>query len=127
MFDVIGITDDGAFITAPDTANYILTGFKIKNTHPTVPLVITDGYGVDSTGSVTVLYDTTGTSIFPAPEHVVAKVVSVGGANIITGDITDVPALILAAAAASPISADTKRMNGATVRGDGTSGNLWRG
>lgn len=94
LFDATGIQDDGAFISAPDTANYTLTGFKIKNTHASVPLVITDGYGVDSTGSVTVLYDTTGTSIFPAPEHVVAKVVSVGGANIITGDIADIPAAV---------------------------------
>ena len=99
LFDATGIQDDGAFISAPDTANYTLTGFKIKNTHGSVPLVITDGYGVDSTGSVTVLYDTTGTSIFPAPEHVVAKVVSVGGANIITGDVADVLAAIPSASA----------------------------
>ena len=94
LFDAVGIQDDGAFISAPDTANYTLTGFKIKNTHGSVPLVIINGYGVDSTGSVSNLYDTTGTSIFPAPEHVVAKVVSVGGANIITGDISTVLAAI---------------------------------
>lgn len=39
----------------------------------------------------------------------------------------EVAAAILAAAQAAPIHADTKRMNGATVAGDGTAGNLWRG
>ena len=125
LFDATGIQDDGAFISAPDTANYTLTGFKIKNTHGSVPLVITDGYGVDSTGSVTVLYDTTGTSIFPAPEHVVAKVVSVGGANIITGDIADIPAAVLAAASAAPMAANIKQVNDVTVNGSGTAGAPW--
>lgn len=125
LFDATGIQDDGAFISAPDTANYILTGFKIKNTHGSVPLVITDGYGVDSTGSVTVLYDTTGTSIFPAPEHVVAKVVSVGGANIITGDIADIPAAVLAAAVAAPIHSNIMKVNAVTVTGNGQPGTEW--
>lgn len=125
LFDATGIQDDGAFISAPDTANYILTGFKIKNTHGSVPLVITDGYGVDSTGSVTVLYDTTGTSIFPAPEHVVAKVVSVGGANIITGDIADIPAAVLAAAVAAPIHSNIMKVNTVTVTGNGQPGTEW--
>lgn len=125
LFDATGIQDDGAFISAPDTANYTLTGFKIKNTHASVPLVITDGYGVDSTGSVTVLYDTTGTSIFPAPEHVVAKVVSVGGANIITGDIADIPAAVLAAAVAAPIHSNIMKVNAVTVTGNGQPGTEW--
>jgi hypothetical protein len=88
LFTATGIQDDGAFITAPDTANYVLTGFKIKNTHATVPLIITSGYGVDSTGSVSALYDTTGTSIFPAPAHVVPFQTS--GSYAITGDISTV-------------------------------------
>ncbi|MCP3669193.1 MAG: hypothetical protein GY814_01890, partial [Gammaproteobacteria bacterium] len=57
-----GIRDDLIFITAPDTANYIVTNFTIKNTSsPEVPLVITGGYGVDSvTGSSSTLMDTSG-------------------------------------------------------------------
>jgi hypothetical protein len=97
-----GIQDDGAFIAATDTANYTLTGFKIKNTHATQPLMIIDGYGVDSTGSPSALYDVTGTSIFPVPEHVVAKIVSVGGANIITGDVADVIAALPASGLTLP-------------------------
>jgi len=88
LFTATGIQDDGAFIAAPDTANYVLTGFKIKNTHATVPLIITSGYGVDSTGSVSALYDTTGTSIFPAPAHVVPFQTS--GSYAITGDIATI-------------------------------------
>lgn len=70
-----GIQDDFAFIEAPDTANYILTSFLIKNTStgPVVPLVITGGYGRDSvTGASVDLWDQTGGSIFPSPDHVVA-------------------------------------------------------
>jgi len=39
----------------------------------------------------------------------------------------DIAAAVLAAAQASPIWADARRMNGATVLGDGSSGNKWRG
>lgn len=69
-----GIQDDFAFIDAPDTANYLLTGFKIKNTSsPTVPLTISSGYGRDSTTGASVdLVDTTGGTLIFAPDHVVA-------------------------------------------------------
>lgn len=39
----------------------------------------------------------------------------------------DNAAAVLAAATATPIAANTKQMNDATVNGDGTAGNLWRG
>ena len=130
LFTATGIQDDGAFISAPDTANYVLTGFKIKNTHATVPLIITSGYGVDSTGSVSALYDTTGTSIFPAPAHVVPFQTS--GSYAITGDIATimtglnaVPAAVLSAATASPIHSDAKKVNGYSITGDGQSGSEW--
>ena len=130
LFTATGIQDDGAFITAPDTANYVLTGFKIKNTHATVPLIITSGYGVDSTGSVSALYDTTGTSIFPAPAHVVPFQTS--GSYAITGDIATimtglnaVPAAVLSAATATPIHSDAKKVNGYSITGDGQSGSEW--
>jgi hypothetical protein len=66
-----GIRDETRIITATDTANYIFSGFKIKNIG-TGPLLITGGYGRDAdTGSVLDMMDTTGQSIFPAPDHVV--------------------------------------------------------
>lgn len=106
LFDVVGITDDGAFIEAPDTANYILTGFKIKNTHASIPLLITGGYGVDSTGSVSALYDTTGTSIFPAPAHVVPYAT---GSGVTPSDVTDIAAAS-ATAAATAVWGDSKAL-----------------
>lgn len=42
-------------------------------------------------------------------------------------DIAGVPAAVLTAASAAPIAADAKKMNGTTVQGNGTAGNLWRG
>lgn len=137
LFTATGIQDDGSIITAKDQANYAVTLFKIKNTSST-PLKITGGYGVDSTtGSVADILDTTGGSIFPVVDHVVSNVVTVGGVNVITGDISTVLAAIpsatanasavLSAASATPIYADTRKMNGAAVLGNGTSGNKWRG
>jgi hypothetical protein len=41
--------------------------------------------------------------------------------------VNGVPAAVLAAAAAAPIASDAKKMNGTTILGAGTSGNLWRG
>lgn len=96
----VGIADQAAFITAPDTANYLLTGFEIRNTSA-IPLTITGGYGRDAvTGMVKDCIDVAGSTgnIYPAPDHVVASIVSVGGANIITGDIATVLAAIPAAA-----------------------------
>jgi hypothetical protein len=100
-----GIQDDGSIIVAKDQANYIVTLFKIKNTSST-PLKITGGYGVDSvTGSVADILDTTGGSIFPVVDHVVSSVVTVGGVNVITGDI----ATVLAAIPSATDNADAVR------------------
>jgi hypothetical protein len=68
-----GIRDEGAYIDAPDPANYLLHEFKIVNdTDPVVPLVISGGFGRSAdTGTVADIIDTTGGSIFPQPDHVV--------------------------------------------------------
>lgn len=93
LFTATGIADDIAYVNAIDPANYQLTSMIIKNTSsPTVPLEITGGYGVDSTTLASIdLVDTTGGTLIFAPDHVVSKVVTVGGVNVITGDIADVP------------------------------------
>ena len=49
---------------------------------------------------------------------------AVGGSGPTAADIA---AAVLAAAQTTPIYADARKMNGAVVLGDGTSGNLWRG
>jgi hypothetical protein len=91
-----GIIDDGAFMDAVDAANYRLSGFAIKNTSsPVVPLVISGGYGVDDTTGASIdMLDVSGGTIVLAPDHVVSSVVTVGGVNVITGDIADVPAKV---------------------------------
>jgi hypothetical protein len=68
-----GIADQDMYIIATNTANYTFYGgFKIKNTSdPTVPLLITGGNGVPSSGPATDLLDTTGGTIFVNSEIVV--------------------------------------------------------
>lgn len=54
-----------------------------------------------------------------------AQAVSTSGGSGPTA--AEIAAAILAAAQITPIYADTRRMNGSTVLGDGTESNLWRG
>lgn len=106
-----GIRTDIDYIEAIDPANYVYSNLLWKNTSsPSVPLKITGGYAWDSATLDPVdLVDTAGGTIFLAPPHVVSKVVTVGGVNVITGDIGDIPtagenaAAVLAAAQATPI------------------------
>jgi hypothetical protein len=94
-----GIVDDGSIIVARDTANYIVTLFKIRNSS-TTPLSITGGYGVDSgTGTVPPLIDTAGSSgnIYQTPDHVIPYQTT--GSYAITGDISTVLAAIPSATA----------------------------
>ena len=68
-----GIRDEGRFIDATDVANYVWHDFKLKNiTDPSVPLVITGGYVRDAdTGTAIGVLDTSGGTVFFAPDHVV--------------------------------------------------------
>jgi hypothetical protein len=94
-----GIVDDGSIIVARDTANYLVTLFKIRNSSVT-PLSITGGYGVDSaTGTVPPLIDTVGSSgnIYQTPDHVIPYQTT--GSYAITGDISTVLAAIPSATA----------------------------
>jgi hypothetical protein len=120
-----GIRDDGAFIEAPDTANYLLTGFKIKNTSAT-PLTITGGYGRDSTtGTVLEVMDTAGGFIFPAPDHVVPFS---SGSGLTAGQAAQ---LAQAATAGSLtitdglVQADIRGVVGLEVAGTGTAVDPW--
>lgn len=54
-----------------------------------------------------------------------ATIVSGGGGS--APSAATVAAAVIAAAQATPIHADVKRMNGATVRGTGTASDKWRG
>lgn len=105
LFTATGIDDDVAYVDAIDPANYEFTSMKIKNTSsPSVPLTITGGFGRDATsGTIADIIDTTGGNIYPLVDHVVSKVVTVGGVNVITGDIADIPAAPSAATVAGAV------------------------
>jgi hypothetical protein len=130
-----GIRDEGRFTEAKDTANYSWFGFKIKNiSSPSVPLVITGGYGIDGdTGAAIDLVDTTGGTIFCSPDHVVSKIVTVTGGNVITGDIADISipsaednaAAVVAASLLLPLSSNVVKVNNISVSGAGTEENPW--
>lgn len=74
LFSAVGIRDEGRFITAIDNANYKLDNFKIKNvSSPSVPLIITGGWGRDSvTNQTSTLIDVTGGTIFSNPDLVIS-------------------------------------------------------
>jgi len=68
-----GIIDDGAFVSAPDVANYLFTGFDIRNDSAT-PLVISGGWGRDAaTGLSKDIIDHAGSAgnIYLTSDHVV--------------------------------------------------------
>jgi hypothetical protein len=91
----VGIRDEGRFAFAPDIANYRWYDFKLKNTtSPSVPLVVSGGYGVDGDTLTSIaMIDTTGGTIIMAPDHVAVKFIDLApGSSVVTGDIADVAA-----------------------------------
>ena len=76
-----GIRDENRFMEALDSANYLITDFRIKNvSDPSVPLTITGGWGRDSvTGNTVTLIDNTGGTIFSNPNLVIPFETSGGG------------------------------------------------
>jgi hypothetical protein len=119
-----GIDDDITYIDAPDTANYLLTAMKIRNTNAT-PLTITSGYGRDITsGLVADIIDTAGSTgnIFPSPDHVVPFAT---GSGVTSQDKIDIAAETLSQAATTPIYADIRKVVGVTVDGTGTDADPW--
>ena len=128
-----GIADEAAFISATDTANYLFTGFKIKNTSAT-PLTITGGYGRDATsGTVADIIDSAGSTgnIYPQPDHAIPYS---SGSGLTAGQAAQLAAIpdaaatataVLSAATTTPIAADVKKVNGYTISGAGTAGDPW--
>lgn len=56
-----------------------------------------------------------------------ANITTGGGTTLTQGDIDAIAAAVLAALNATTIPVDAKKLNGATIIGDGTDGNAWRG
>lgn len=78
-----------------DEANYKVDHtMLIKNTttSPTIPLVISGGWGVDAnTGQSIDLVDTTGGTIFNAPDHIVPFAT---GSGVTPGDVTNIASAV---------------------------------
>lgn len=91
LFTATGIAADPQVITAIDTANYLVANsWKFKNvtTGPNVALTITGGWVRDSSTLLSITtVDTTGYTLYNAPDHIVPFSTSSG---VITGDVTDV-------------------------------------
>ena len=124
-FTATGIANDFTYIDAPDTANYLLSGMKIRNTSAT-DLVVTGGYGRDATSGLSRdIIDTAGSTgnIFLAPDHVTPYAT---GSGVTPSDVSDIAAAVLNAAGTTPISADIKKVNSVTITGAGVSGNSMR-
>jgi hypothetical protein len=136
-----GIRDDFAFIDAPDTANYILTSFRIKNTSsPSVPLTISGGYGRDSsTGASVDLVDTSGGTLIFAPDHVIAFSYDSGSGGFTTADRAALQAAATEATATAiktktdnlsftvsgQIDSNIQYVNDTPVGGTGVEGDEW--
>ena len=123
---------EGSFVEAVDPANYIWTDFKIKNTtSPSVPLVITGGWGRDSATNTTLgLVDTSGGTIFATPDVILpyaagaeATVAIVQAGLTAQGYSTSrAPKLDVLD---STIDANMVSVNGITVSGSGTTEDPW--
>jgi hypothetical protein len=124
-FTQTGIANDFTYISAPDTANYLLSGMKIRNTSAT-DLVVTGGYGRDATSGLSAdIIDTAGSTgnIFLTPDHVVPYAT---GSGVTAQDKADIAAQVLTAASSAPIYAEIIKVAGETVTGAGTEGDPWR-
>lgn len=82
LFTATGIAADPQVITAIDTANYLIgSSYKFKNVTagPNVELTITGGWLRDSTTGLSITtVDTTGYTLFNAPDHIVPYATSGG-------------------------------------------------
>ena len=123
-FTETGIANDFTYIDAPDTANYLLDSMKVKNTSsPSVPLVITGGFGRDATsGLVADIIDTTGGNVYPSPDHVVAFAT---GSGVTAQDKIDIASQVLTAAQTAPIHSNIKYVADTVVNGTGTESDPW--
>jgi len=123
-FTSTGIANDFTYIDAPDTANYLLSGMKIRNTSAT-DLVVTGGYGRDATSGLSRdIIDTAGSTgnIFLAPDHVTPYAT---GSGVTPSDVSDIASAVLNAAATTPIAANIEKVNNQTISGTGTAVDPW--
>lgn len=122
-----GIRDEQRFIQAIDTANYVFTDFKVKNvtSGPTVPLVITNGWGRDSvTGETIDIIDTTGGSIFSNPDLVIATTGG-GGGGASAADVWSYSTRTLTAGGVTAIQSGLATQADVTALNDISAADVW--
>lgn len=129
LFTAAGIVDQGNFINSPDTANYLVSGFKIKNTSsPVAPLEITGGYGRDAiTGRGKDIYDTSAGSIFPSPDHAIPYS---SGSGLTAGQAASLAAVESKTAGltytGTALQSDMRKTVGQDLKGNGTTADKFR-
>jgi hypothetical protein len=105
-------------VTPTDAVNYLIDAvklnLKIDNTSAS-PVAIIGGRLYRSDGATLIAATSGSIQMDPARVYMTES-----GANVIA-------AAVLAAAAAAPIHADARKMNGATIQGTGIASDLWRG
>ena len=104
---------------------FLLNGWRVRPMESSHNLTITGNLFVDG-GGVPVV-STLGTFQVNVNYTVPVQAQGISTSGGTGPTAADIAAAILAAAQITPIHADTRKMNGATVLGDGTSGNKWRG
>ncbi len=104
---------------------FLLNGWRVRPMESSHNLTITGNLFVDG-GGVPVV-STLGTYQVNVNYTVPVQAQGIATSGSTGPSAADIAAAILAAAQITPIHADTRKMNGAAVAGDGTSGNLWRG
>jgi hypothetical protein len=126
MLQVGGNVIDAGAGTAIPAYIYLVDGWRVKPQEANHTLNVSGGVLlVDGGGDPFV--NTTGSFIVRInySQPVQAITVSTGGGSAPSAEA--IAAAILAAAQATPIYSDARKMNGAAIAGNGTAGDLWRG
>lgn len=104
---------------------FLLNGWRVRPMEASHNLTITGNLFVDG-GGVPVV-STLGTYQVNVNYTVPVQAQGIATSGSSGPTAAEIAAAILAAAQVTPIHADARKMNGATIAGDGTDGNLWRG
>jgi hypothetical protein len=125
VFRTAGGDDLGGGLSIPPY--FFLQGaWRVRPMEANQNLTITGNLFVDDGGGVPVV-STLGTFQVNVNYTVPVQAQGISTSGSTGPTAAEIAAAILAAAAITPIHADARKMNGATIQGDGSSSNLWRG
>jgi len=123
-FSATGGDDLGGGLSIPPYY-FLLNGWRVRPMESSHNLTITGNLFVDGGGVPVVATLGTYQVNVNYTVPVQAQGIATGGSSGPT--VGQIAAEVLSVLNANFIPVDAKRMNGATIAGDGTSGNLWRG